>query len=255
MENEKQEINKLSMTSNAKSNLAIILSVVAIGMALYGGGIMKSPTSEGPEAFLKMTAKETGMSGRSYDKCIEDPAIRTLVEEDVNETSAIVAAAELQGIGTPFNLVVTDSQVIPVSGAYPYQFFDTIIKEITTTGSVSPETLAQYNVTEFDASVRDQFRPFNANSDHFRGNETAPIQIIEYSDLQCPYCSRIHPTLQQIIANNDNVVWVYRHLPLESIHPQAMPAALAAECVAKEEGNDAFWSFADTIFENQDQLK
>tara|TARA_B100001179_G_C18513536_1_gene369634 strand:- start:114 stop:884 length:771 start_codon:yes stop_codon:yes gene_type:complete len=254
MENNTQEINKNPMNPDVKSNIAIVLSVIAIGISLYGGGIMASKTPEGPEGFLKMTAKEVGVSGRTYDKCIADPAIKALVDEDINETSAIVAAAELQGIGTPFNLVVTDTQVIPVSGAYPYEFFDLIIKEITDTGSVSAETLAQFDVTEFDANVRDQFRPFNAADDHYRGAENASIQIIEYSDLECPFCSRIHPTLEQVVANNDNVVWAYRHLPLDSIHPQAMPAAIASECVAREEGNEAFGTFIDTIFENQDKL-
>lgn len=254
MENETQEINKLSMTSDVKSNIAIVLSVVAIGIGLYGGGIMSTKTPEGPEGFIKMSAKEAGLSGRAFDKCIVDPTIMALVEEDINETSAIVAAAGLQGIGTPFNLVITDSQLIPVSGAYPYEFFDAMVKEITANGSVSKETLAQFDVTELDASVRESFRPFDAANDHYRGNVDAPIQIIEYSDLECPFCSRIHPTLEQIVANNDNVVWAYRHLPLDSIHAQAMPAAIASECVAREEGNEAFGTFIDTIFENQDKL-
>ncbi|MBI2036725.1 thioredoxin domain-containing protein, partial [Candidatus Microgenomates bacterium] len=57
------------------------------------------------------------------------------------------------------------------------------------------------------------------------------------------------------------IAWVYRHFPLDSIHPRARPAALAAECVASLGGNDAFWNYVDKLFEGapvtltDDQLK
>ena len=85
-------------------------------------------------------------------------------------------------------------------------------------------------------------------------NENPEFTVIEYSDFECPFCSRVHPTLDRLAEENDNVTWVYRHLPL-SFHPQALPAAIASECVAQEEGNDAFWQFADTIFANQSELQ
>ena len=90
-----------------------------------------------------------------------------------------------------------------------------------------------------------------AADDHVRGNKNAPITIIEYSDFECPFCERFHPTMQKIVQDYDGKVkWVYRHFPL-SFHPNAMPAAEAAEC-ASEQGK--FWEFADALFENQDRL-
>jgi protein-disulfide isomerase len=50
---------------------------------------------------------------------------------------------------------------------------------------------------------------------------------------------------------NKQVAWVYRHFPLDSLHPEARPAAIASECIAKAKGNDAFWRFADATFANQ----
>lgn len=92
-----------------------------------------------------------------------------------------------------------------------------------------------------------------SSSDHLRGNPNASVKIIEYSDLQCPYCSRFHPTLQQAMDEyGDKIAWVYRHFPLEAIHPYARPAALASECVYELGGDKAFWAFADEIFANQD---
>ena len=86
------------------------------------------------------------------------------------------------------------------------------------------------------------------DQDHIRGNINAPITILEFSDLECPFCSRFHPTVLQVLKEyGDQVRWIYRHFPL-SIHPQAVPAALASECVAEQKGDEGFWQFVDTVF-------
>ncbi len=91
--------------------------------------------------------------------------------------------------------------------------------------------------------------PVNPQTDHIRGNKDAKLVLIEYSDFECPFCARVHPTIKQIMEKYPNdVAWVYRHFPL-SFHPKAMPAAVASECAAQLGGNDAFWKFADILFE------
>lgn len=90
------------------------------------------------------------------------------------------------------------------------------------------------------------------NGDYIRGNKKPQVYLIEYSDLQCPFCKQFHPTAQQVLKEyGDKVAWVYRHFPLEQIHPQAMAASIAAECVAKQKGEDGFWKFVDYAYENQ----
>ena len=92
-------------------------------------------------------------------------------------------------------------------------------------------------------------------TDHIVGSPTAPIVLVEFSDFQCPFCSMVHPTIKNIVANsNGQIAWVLRELPLTSIHPQAEPAALAAECIAAELGNDAYWKYVDAVFTNQTKL-
>lgn len=98
------------------------------------------------------------------------------------------------------------------------------------------------------APTADDVVPVDLERDHIRGNPDADIAVIEYSDYECPFCSRHHPTMQSIIDNNDDVMWVYRHFPL-SFHPNATPLAEASECVWEQGGNDAFWIFTDLIFE------
>jgi protein-disulfide isomerase len=89
------------------------------------------------------------------------------------------------------------------------------------------------------------------DQDWIRGDKNAAVTIVEYSDFECPFCQRFHPTMQQIANEYQGKVrWVYRHFPL-SFHPSAEPAAEAAEC-AGEQGK--FWEFADNLFENQSRL-
>lgn len=91
------------------------------------------------------------------------------------------------------------------------------------------------------------------DADHVRGNlDKAKVVLVEYSDYECPFCGRHHPTMQALADKyGDDVAWVYRHFPLTSIHPQAYPAALAAEC-ANEQGK--FWEYTDELVENQSSL-
>lgn len=78
------------------------------------------------------------------------------------------------------------------------------------------------------------------------------LQIVEYSDFQCPFCTRAVPTVKQIKETyGDKVEVVYKHFPLESIHPDAMGAAIASEC-ARDQGK--FWEYHDKLFANQGAL-
>jgi protein-disulfide isomerase len=94
--------------------------------------------------------------------------------------------------------------------------------------------------------------PAVTNSDHIRGNANAKVTLIEYSDFECPFCSRLKPTVDQILSEYDgDVRLVYRHFPLTSIHPNAQKAAEASEC-AGEQGK--FWEYHDILFANQTAL-
>jgi len=88
------------------------------------------------------------------------------------------------------------------------------------------------------------------NNDHVRGDPNASVVIIEYSDTECAFCKRFHNTMHDIITEfNGDIAWVYRHFPIPSLHAKAEAEAHAAECVAELGGNDAFWTFIDTIYE------
>lgn len=98
-------------------------------------------------------------------------------------------------------------------------------------------------------SAAENVKPVSEN-DHIKGSLDAEVTIIEFSDLECPFCKRFHATVEQVIEEYDGrVAWVYRQFPLDSLHRKARAEAIATECVARLKGNDAFWSYLDRIFE------
>lgn len=90
--------------------------------------------------------------------------------------------------------------------------------------------------------------PINPD-DHIRGPQDAKVTLVEYSDLECPFCKRFHPDMQQLMQEfSGKVRWVYRHFPL-SFHQNAQKEAEATECANKLGGNEVFWAYMDKIFE------
>lgn len=113
------------------------------------------------------------------------------------------------------------------------------------------------NATNEKAAATGEPTPVSAvtDADHRLGSAAAKLTLVEYSDMECPYCGDFHPTLKQLVTEmGDRVAWVYRHFPLTSIHQSALPAALASECVAEAKGDDAFWAFVDAAFAQQQNL-
>lgn len=90
-------------------------------------------------------------------------------------------------------------------------------------------------------------------NDHIRGDiNQAEVVIVEFSDIDCPFCQRFHPTLQQILNDyQGKVAWVYRHFPLDSLHPQTRKKSEATECVAALGGDNAFWNYLDKLYEEE----
>lgn len=92
-------------------------------------------------------------------------------------------------------------------------------------------------------------KPVDEN-DWIRGNPDAPIKFVEFSDLECPYCKKFHPTMQQVVEEYpDKVAWVYRHFPLDNLHSKARAEANAAECAGELGGNQGFWDFINKVYE------
>jgi len=94
----------------------------------------------------------------------------------------------------------------------------------------------------------------SADDDPVKGDPNAPVIVIEFSDFQCPFCSRFYQqTLSQLerdYIDTGKVKFVYRDLPLDNLHPNARPSHIAAEC-ADEQGK--FWEYHDVLFDKQSE--
>ena len=122
-----------------------------------------------------------------------------------------------------------------------------------TKGGDNP-TAASVSQSQVDAERKDDLEKMRAVSkdDHIRGNPDAQVLIVEYSDMECPFCKSFHPTIKKVMeeyGKDGKVAWVYRHFPLDSIHSKARPEAIASECANELGGNEAFWKFTDRLFE------
>jgi Na+/H+ antiporter NhaA len=87
--------------------------------------------------------------------------------------------------------------------------------------------------------------------DHYRGAVDAPVTVVEYGDFECPYCGRAEPVVRELLEEFGDVRYVWRHLPLSDVHPNAQIAAEASEAAADQ---DAFWEMHDLLFQHQDAL-
>jgi len=90
-------------------------------------------------------------------------------------------------------------------------------------------------------------------TDHVIGPDHAPVTVVEYGDFECPNCKQAAPAVKLLLERFcEEVRFVYRHFPQETLHPHALHAAEAAECAA---GQDRFWPMHDLLFANQDHLQ
>ena len=199
----------------------ILLALMLVG----GSGLSlgsSTPTSESGKI-----AQTAGVNVKKLNKCIEKDEYSAKVQADQQGGAASGAQ------GTPFSILVgQNGETVSLNGAQPIDAVKQAIDSfLNPEGEIVSQGIAVPPVTD---------------TDHVRGDAGAKVTIIEYSDFDCPYCSRFHTTMNQVVQQySGQVRWVYRHFPLDNLHPDARAKAVASEC-AGEQGK--FWEFADAAF-------
>jgi len=153
-------------------------------------------------------------------------------------------------------LSVFFSQVVTVAGFAAFNawhgghYFDDKV------AAAVDDVLEQREQKEIDAYANAQFSRFpNAvdkvpNDARVYGDLKARFTLVEFSDMECPFCKRLHPTMKEIVDRSTGAVnWQWRHLPLQFHNPAAHDEAKASECFAEQKGNKGFWVFIDQVFE------
>ncbi len=93
--------------------------------------------------------------------------------------------------------------------------------------------------------------PVDLDRDHHRGPDDAPVTVVEYGDFECPYCGQAERIVRELLADFGDLQYVWRHLPLNDVHPHAQLAAEASEAAAAQ---GRFWEMYDTLLSHQDAL-
>jgi Na+/H+ antiporter NhaA len=100
--------------------------------------------------------------------------------------------------------------------------------------------------------IVDLYIDVDSERDHIRGPIDAPVTVVEYGDFQCPYCGQAEPVVRELLRDFGDVRYVWRHLPLNDVHPRAQLAAEVAEAAADQ---GAFWEMHDLLFAHQDAFE
>jgi Na+/H+ antiporter NhaA len=101
-------------------------------------------------------------------------------------------------------------------------------------------------------TITDLVEPVDPDRDHIRGPEESPVTVVEYGDFECPYCGLAEPAVRELLRDYGEIRYVWRHLPLNDVHPNAQIAAEAAEAAGRQ---GAFWEMHDLLLDHQDALR
>ncbi len=228
--------------------LGLLLGILLMLVFFWGGASMTrtiektapvAPQAQVPQATITerifTIIKKIGVDEASFKTCFEANKYTDLIKKQM-------ADGNKAGVrGTPGNVLydTKTKKAWLISGAQPVDAFkgaiDAFMKNPSAPVPSSGVATLVSNVTPL------------SDTDHVRGTGDERFVLIEYSDYQCPFCHRVHPTYEQLFKDySGKLAWAYRHYPLD-FHPDAMPLAQASECVAEIGGNDAFWSFTDAV--------
>jgi Na+/H+ antiporter NhaA len=101
-------------------------------------------------------------------------------------------------------------------------------------------------------AIVDLVDPVDVERDHIRGPQESLVTLLEYGDLECPYCGQAEPVVRELLSEFGDIRYVWRHLPLTDVHPNAQLAAEASEAAAAQ---GKFWEMHDLLLAHQDALR
>lgn len=250
-------MKKSKLENNGQSPIQLILVVLLVVAAFFigylwnkvktmeevggGGGNAGNGAANAPSpsaqpsggATASSVASKIGLDESEFQNCLNSEEAAQTVEDQA--TTGIDSGVR----GTPGNIVLDNQTgsawLIP--GALPFTDFTDILDSV-----LAGESPANQQEASDVTPIQDY--------DYVRGDSNARITLIEYSDYDCPFCSRFHPTAQQLVDEyNGQLSWVYRQFPLDSIHPNAREKSIGAICAGSIGGGDAFWAYTDAMFE------
>lgn len=227
---------------NKKNKITIPQAIIVAGFLIMVGILL---TKVGPKTQTDTTPKtlseQVGVSKEDLSSCIQSMDLQDFYTKTMTSAENAMKGLPNDERGTPYSVVITKSGLkSQIRGAMSYENLNTLISDMRN-GKVGDPYTGEINIFSED--------------DHILGNKDAEIVIVEYSDLECPYCKRFHEVMKRVVSeSNGSVAWVYRHWPIAS-HQYSFEKTVASECVSKLKGEDAFWEYVDLIFGLMDEQK
>ena len=228
-----------------------VLIFFSLMLLLLVGGVflLGNPKGTTDAVFAPVSAQitELGLNETDLKACVDSGKYTERVNRDILQGNAL-------GItGTP-TIILLDTETgktVMVSGAYPFESLKASIDKLLAGEVQVGDTVYENGEIGIKMVVGQVENIGLVEDDHLRGNPEARIALIEYTDLDCPYCAKFHATAL-MLGNEfgDNLVWVYRHFPLSSLHPNSFNKSQLLECANEQGGAEAFWNLADTYYAN-----
>ena len=190
------------------------------------------------EVFIRY-AEELSITGDDFAACLQEGRHAEAVEADL-------ALGRSRGVSSTPSFFLNDQ---PVIGAYPLEYFNQVIAAV----SAGKVVAAEQNAEPQGPAVKPT--PATIVMDDVvaeMGDPNAAVTMIEYTDYQCPYCARhaidTFPRIVTELIDSGRVHYVVKDFPLDTIHPEARAAAVAARCAAEQ---DAYWEMHEALFSRQ----
>jgi Na+/H+ antiporter NhaA len=172
--------------------------------------------------------------------------------------AAVTAAGAIAGIGFVVSLLIAslafhgtllaEAKLGILSGALCASALTWVVVRLT---KLLPKRLRLRALLGTADTIIDLAVPVDPRRDHIRGPAKAPVTVVEYGDFECPYCGQAEPVIREILADYGDVRYVWRHLPLNDVHPRAQLAAEGSEAAAAQ---GKFWEMHDQLLEHQGAL-
>jgi Na+/H+ antiporter NhaA len=173
--------------------------------------------------------------------------------------AAVAGAGSIAGIGFTVSLLIaslafTGTQLQQakagvLTAAVLASLFTWIIFRVTERLPQRQRIVALLGRSEVIVDLVD---PVDVERDHIRGPQESLVTLLEYGDLECPYCGQAEPVVRELLSEFGDIRYVWRHLPLTDVHPNAQLAAEASEAAAAQ---GKFWEMHDLLLTHQDALR
>ncbi|MFI1963225.1 Na+/H+ antiporter NhaA [Streptomyces pathocidini] len=172
---------------------------------------------------------------------------------------AVTAGGTIAGVGFTVSLLIAtlafdgeqlENAKIGILTAVLCAFAATAV--VASVTSALPRRLRVRALLGTAETIVDLEDPVDPDRDHVRGPREAPVTLVEYGDFECPYCGRAEPVVRELLAGFGDLRYVWRHLPLNDVHPNAQTAAEASEAAAAQ---GAFWEMHDRLLAHQGALR